>query len=207
MAAARAALLDAGPAAVRLNFPNMDSDKLPAAGSNGGMVVDDERLGLRSLLLAGGPTTELTRDMLRGLPTLYDEPYSHETDFDSIRAAAVAAGCTHVVVAAAQAGEQVGGTLKVAAVGSVSAALEETLGGYEMRLFHGTYWYCSRDHGFGFAPIDARDRGTADQSHGDDPLRLSWIVNGVYGGYRAGEVANLFDSTEWRKLVWGFRLE
>jgi hypothetical protein len=162
---------------------------------------------LRATLLAGGPTAGLTRDAVRGLTLLYDEPYSHATDAAAIRAAAAAAGCTHIVVAAAQAGEGGAGALKVAAAGEVGAALGGTAGD-ETRVSHGAHWYCRRERGFGFAPNDDVERGNAwaDGNHRDDPLRLSWYIEGTSGGYRAGDVFGLENSSEWRKLVWGFRL-
>ena len=162
---------------------------------------------LRAVLLAGGPTGGVGREAMRGLAVLYDEPYSHKTDAAALRAAAAAAGCTHVVVAAARGGE---GALKVAAAGAVDAALGGTAGD-ETRVSHGAHWYCRRERGFGFAPNDDVERGNtlADRYHRDDPLRLSWIINGEYGGWRAGDVCNLHQgsgSSEWRKLVWGLRL-
>ena len=211
LAVARAALLAAGPTAAFLNRP-MAAEPSPtpafAAPGGGAEGVDEDDcpglVELRATLLAGGPVVGLPRDALRGLVTLYDESYSHETDAAALRAAAAAAGCTHVVVAAGRAGDV--GPLKVAAGGAAEVALGDTAGD-ETRVSHGTHWYCRRERGFGFAPNDDVERGDvlADGSHKDDPLRLSWIVNSKYGGWRAGDVCDLSYS-EWRKLVWGFRL-
>jgi hypothetical protein len=211
-AAARHALLAAATPAARLNRPlaHAGPPPPPTGAAAGGGVEEGEGGGwveLRATMLAGGPTAGLTRDAVRGLTLLYDEPYSHKTDAAALRAAAAAAGCTHIVVAAAQAGEGAGGTLKVAAAGEVGAALGGTAGD-ETRVSHGAHWYCRRERGFGFAPNDDVETGDPfrDTSHADDPLRLSWIIDGYGGGYRAGDVCDLYTSDEWRKLVWGFRL-
>ena len=143
-------------------------------------------------------------DVVEGLPMLYDQPYSHETDATALRAAAAAAGCTHVVVGAARAGED-RAALKVAAVGEVGAALGGTAGG-ETRVSHGAHWYCCEGKSVGFAPNGDIELNNADVSHQDDPLRISWNISGQRGAYRAGDECSLWDSDEWRKLVWGFRL-
>ncbi len=201
LAVARAALLAAGPAAAGVNRPRgdraADGDSIASTAGGGGW------LELRAALLAGGPTGELGRDAVHGLATLYDEPYSHATDAAALRAAAAAAGCTHVVVAAGRAGEAEG-ALKVAAAGAVAAALGGTVG-KETRVSHGTHWYCWEGKSLGFAPNGDIQLNSADASHRDDPLRLSWhLTRG--GGWRAGDVCDLYGSGEWRKLVWGFRL-
>ena len=136
LAVARAALLAAGPAAAGLNRPAAaaDAGPAPASGAGGG----EGWVELRAVLLAGGPTGGVGREAMRGLAVLYDEPYSHTTDAAALRAAAAAAGCTHVVVAAAREGE---GALKVAAAGAVEAALGGTAGD-ETRVSHGAHWYC-----------------------------------------------------------------
>jgi hypothetical protein len=157
------------------------------------------------VLLAGGVFTGLTRDALAGLPTLYDMPYSHATKADGLRAAVGASGCTHVVVAAARAGA--GGALAVAAAGEAAVVLARAAKN-ETLVSHGAHWYCRTGRGFGFAgsgDVDPRRRPLADKAHPDDPLRLSWQLDGA-GGYRAGAACDLGGSNGWRKLVWGFRL-
>jgi hypothetical protein len=193
---AHAALLAAGSSSV-----NMPKGDWPAEDGIGNWWE------VRVLLLAGGVSTALQEDCLRGLRKLYDVPYHNTTDAKALLAAASAAGCTHVVVAAARSGAE-GGVLKVAAAGSVEAALGGTAGS-ETRLSHGVHWYCSRERGFGFAPNDdiALDASNPrDSNHPTDPLRLSWRVDGKYGGYRAGDERDLFSSTKYRKVMWGFRL-
>ena len=211
---ARAALLAAGPAASRLNRPIADEPQpapaptSPGRGDGGGeevgVGVGGQWVELRSVMLAGGPVAGLPQEALRGLATLYDEPYSHETDAAFLRSLAATAGYTHVVVAAGRSGDA--GPLKVAAVGALEAALESTEGN-ETLVSHGTHWYCRTDRGFGFAPNDdiQKKGGCADGSHMDDPLRLSWQLNKC-GGFRAGDVCQIYYGNEWRKLVWGFRL-
>ena len=212
---AKAALQAAGQAAARINRPLPDphapTAPATAAGAGGGGAGGREegpaggQLELRAWMLAGGPSVGVSWDVVEGLPTLYDQPYSHKTDAAALRAAAAAAGCTHVVVGAARAGED-RAALKVAAVGEVGAALGGTEGD-ETRVSHGAHWYCREERGFGFAPNDDVERGNAeaDGNHRYDPLRLSWRINGG-SGWRAGDVCYLRDSSEWRKLVWGLRL-
>ena len=156
---------------------------------------------LRALLLAGGAATDLGMDEVRGLHVLYDEPYGHATDAAALRAAAAAKACTHLVLAAQRADD--GGPLKVAAAGAAAAALGETEGN-GTRVSHGVHWYCCPGKSVGFAPVGEVSLNSADASHRDDPLRLSWHLGS--GGWRAGEVCDIYDSTEWRKRVWGFAL-
>jgi hypothetical protein len=222
LALARALLLAAGPTLAALNRPKPRT-ALAAAWETAvvaglGWEREEEGEGvdgwleLRAMLLAGGVTTELTRDALHGLARLYDAPYYHTTDAVALRTAAAAAGCTHVVVAAARQA-LVGGEeeLKVAAAGAVDVVLRGTAGN-ETRVSHGVHWYCRRERGLGFAPNDNIEKGDcgADGNCPDDTLRLSWRLNGS-GGYRAGNVMvgllpNIPHSHMWRKLVWGFHL-
>jgi hypothetical protein len=213
---ARAALLARGPALAALNCPKSPAPPVAAEGGAaaaappGGTDGAGRRhdwLELRVVLLAGGVVAGLARDALIGLPTLYDMPYSHATKADGLRAAAVAAGCTHVVVAATRVGEGAGGGLKVAAAGEASVVLARTVEN-ETRVSHGVHWYCRTGRGFGFAPnddIETSRNPLADTGHRDDPLRLSWQLNGE-GGYRAGDACDLCGSDGWRKVVWGFSL-
>jgi hypothetical protein len=211
LAVARASLLAACPAASRLNCPNcsislIDASILkgmPTTGSGGGeeQVARGGNAWLCAFLLAGGPVAGLPRDALRGLTTLYDEPYSHATDITALRAVADAVLCTHVVVAAGRAGDM--GPLQVAAVGARVAVLGWTAGD-ETRVSHGTHWYCCEGKSFGFAPTGDVKLSSADSSHQDDPLRLSWHLDGR-GGWRAGDVCSILGS-DWRKFMWGFRL-
>ncbi len=221
---ARAILLSGKPAFSRVNMPKLESllDQPAEVGiscvggdrAESGIERSEELcwgqggwLEVRALLLAGGASTALSMHALSGLRLLYDQPYSHKTNVNTLRKAAAHAGCTHVVVGAARVGEE-GGLLKVAAAGAVSAALGGTAGN-ETRMSHGVHWYCSLERGFGFAPNDdiALDAANPrDSNHPTDPLRLSWRVDGEYGGYRAGDIRDLFLSSEYRKLLWGFRL-
>jgi hypothetical protein len=215
LSVARAALLAAGPAAARLNRPLPDPHAPPkaaAAGGKGGGAdkrgeeeEGGELLELRAWMVAGGPMAGVSWDTVRSLATLYDEPYSHKTDAHALRAAAAAAGCTHVVVGAA--GEGAASGLEVAAVGALEAALGGT-NGDETRVSHGTHWYCCAGKSLGFAPNGDIKLNIADGSNRGDPLRLCWCIDGTYGGWRAGNVLDLHNSSgdAWRKLVWGFRL-
>jgi len=207
---ARAALLSGGSSLSRVNMPKVDcEDRIGGVewGKERGVGKDGDWLEVRALLLAGGASIAMQEHGLRGLRKLYDAPYYHKTDSKALLAAATAAGCTHVVVAAARSGAE-GGVLKVAAAGALEAALGGTAGG-ETRLSHGVHWYCSRERGFGFAPNDditLDPSNPRDSNHPTDPLRLSWRVDGKHGGYRAGDERDLFCSTKYRKVIWGFRL-
>ncbi len=197
------------------HFPGSGASPAPLAAAAEQVRVQKVRgwSELQAVLLAGGATTGLTWEAVSGLIVLYNEPYSHKTDVTALWNAVAAAGCTHVVVAAAQAGEEMGrGKLKVAAAGEVRSVLGGTCG-EETLVSHGVHWYCreGRDQTkcFGFAPnadIAPSTGWFADKIHKDDPLRLSWRVDGTCGGYRAGDVCDLDNSNDWRKLMWGFSL-
>jgi hypothetical protein len=79
------------------------------------------------------------------------------------------------------------------------------------QLLNGTYWYytlniSSQDGiplgSIGFAPTGVINQNTADVQSRSDPLRLSWHIEPILGGYRLGDLNPLNDSTAYLKQVW-----
>ena len=68
------------------------------------------------------------------------------------------------------------------------------------------YWYCMFGFSFGFAPNSLILQNTAYIEYADiqDPgsnLRLSWYLDELNGGYRLGNLTNLFfDTTNYKKV-------
>jgi len=62
------------------------------------------------------------------------------------------------------------------------------------QLLNGAYWYLTlqtyieNNGSIGFAPTEDIDQGTADLVDDSDPLRLSWHLDEVSGGYRLGGI-------------------
>jgi hypothetical protein len=78
------------------------------------------------------------------------------------------------------------------------------------QLLNGTYWYytlnVSSEGGIplgsiGFAPTGVINQNTADTQSISDPLRLSWHIEPLQGGYRLGALT-LNNSTAYLKQVW-----
>jgi hypothetical protein len=60
------------------------------------------------------------------------------------------------------------------------------------RLLNGAYWYLTLNNGFGsigFAPTEDINQASADLVDDSDPLRLSWHLDEVNGGYRLGGIS------------------
>jgi hypothetical protein len=77
------------------------------------------------------------------------------------------------------------------------------------QLLNGTYWYYSLESllgpnfgSIGFAPTSSITQVSADTSGALDPLRLSWHLDAIVGGYRLGTDLNLNSSTAYLKQVW-----
>ena len=74
---------------------------------------------------------------------------------------------------------------------------------------NGVFWYLTEKTSFGFSPnaevqqmsadlFHAPRRGAEEEATADD--RLSWHINDISGGYRAGRVID--DVNGWRKLIY-----
>jgi hypothetical protein len=81
------------------------------------------------------------------------------------------------------------------------------------QLLNGTYWYYTLNislqdgiplGSIGFAPTGVINQETADIQSRSDPLRLSWHIEPILGGYRLGDLNPLNDSTAYLKQVWSW---
>lgn len=64
---------------------------------------------------------------------------------------------------------------------------------------NGAYWYRYAGYSFGFADSSAISLNSADTMSG--AARLSWHLDGISGGYRAGDTLGLNGDTSWYKRV------
>lgn len=94
--------------------------------------------------------------------------------------------------------------LTVAAMGNKEVILKRTTSRSEAYEHNGAYWYCGITEGgnsFGFAPNGTVNLKNPDMHDQASPYRLSWIMTGGCGGWRAGSTTGIHGSTEWEMLI------
>jgi hypothetical protein len=85
-------------------------------------------------------------------------------------------------------GKAVGSTtILLAAAAPTSAVFTETVRNTP-QLLNGTYWYNAPNQSIGFAPTATIDQTNADTYDVSNPLRLSWHIDSLIGGWRLGEI-------------------
>jgi len=70
------------------------------------------------------------------------------------------------------------------------------------QLINGTYWYYTQDASIGFSPTNIISQDHADTTDQSSPLRLSWHLLPMNGGWRLGATTYLNDSTDYLQQVW-----
>jgi hypothetical protein len=100
-------------------------------------------------------------------------------------------------------------TLPILAAAPTAQVFTETVRD-SPQFLNGTYWYYTLNVGsaggiplgsIGFAPTNVINQSTADIQSLSDPLRLSWHLEPILGGYRLGTLT-LNDSSAYLKQVW-----
>ena len=69
-------------------------------------------------------------------------------------------------------------------------------------LSNGLYWYFTTGWSFGFVDVNNIFQRPGDTGISHPRCRMSWLLEFPIGGYRAGELTNLTESAEWRKIVY-----
>ena len=112
-------------------------------------------------------------------------------------------GCTgsqYLLVGGFSAGSP--NTLLVAAVGLSSAVLTTTSSlGTATTNENGLFWYFYPGHSFGFADDSVLLLGNADGSSISSNTRVSWHLDLSIGGYRLGNLIDLFSGTTPYKII------
>jgi hypothetical protein len=93
-------------------------------------------------------------------------------------------GGTKWLVAARQKGEDT--LLLVAAMGDKAVVLKRSTDELYANAHNGVYWYCMEDYSFGFAPDEGVELDCGVLHDEESPERLSWRIDGIDDGYRAG---------------------
>jgi len=134
----------------------------------------------------------------------YRQPYRHHTknaDLDVCKGPWVFVGAMSSLNAP---------SYVIGAYGPIETALKETHSLKEADgPYNGVYWYRVHGYSFGFAPKEAiylnfpdrYDIIYGDPNNDNDPQRLSWVINGRVGGYRAGAAIDLWDDDQYIKVI------
>ena len=147
--------------------------------------------------IPSGVQLALPDSFLDGWTSHYDESY---TDVTKPTDLAVPSSAKWVFVGA----RSPEGTITIGAVGARDEVLKETSKNHPHE-HNGVAWYLTKGASFGFAPAGCK----VDQNAADDDMdnqgdfRLSWHLDKVCGGYRAGCMTPDDDEDEgWRKLLY-----
>ena len=156
---------------------------------------------MRRLCAASGIYTNQAISSLAFLHSLtlcYDEPYSHATTSAALEAC-VSQG-SHVFVAAT-----LNSSVVVGAGGETSCVFQATTSSSTAHACNGAFWY-KTSGSVGFSPTSNIALNSAlnyaDSSLPGDISRLSWVLDGKVGGFRAGSVNNLDNDVRYRKRIW-----
>jgi len=135
---------------------------------------------------------------LKGWTMFFCKPYSHHTNMkDFVPPEHLKGSC--LLVGARETGKKV---LKLAAMGraDIVTKLRQL---NQTELHNGVHWYACNASGsksVGFSPNETISQNNADNADMSSPTRLSWHLNG-HGGWRAGDVTGLSQSSEWEKVI------
>jgi hypothetical protein len=146
-------------------------------------------------VVLAGQIYENLQIRLYGWTRVFDQPYSHNTRSDDLNQ--IAGICHNQVLVAAT----FNGSISLAAVGPASVLTLNTAWNRPQQRGQ-VYWYRTTGKSFGFSPVDTIRQTSADNEDLNSPLRLSWLLDQNMGGYRAGAVRSLADSSLWHKVIY-----
>lgn len=130
----------------------------------------------------------------------YDEAYSHITSSSNIDTCKTAAGSTGWILMGSRSSTAATNFALLASIkGSNFVTSASTTVAY---LSNGAYWYYYLTKSVGFAASSAINLARPDTSLTDCANRLSWLLNGLNGGYRSGCTLNLQTDATWRKIMY-----
>lgn len=90
---------------------------------------------------------------------------------------------------------------KLMACGRRSKITKFTSSLYTAYEENGVYWYNVNSKSFGFASQSSIDLNSADTLDQNCQYRLSWHLDQLFGGYRAGCILSLNDNLVWYKKI------
>jgi hypothetical protein len=180
--------------AVLLAMTNASTSQLEAMEARLSALIhsNDEP---KTPVVLDGQIYENLQIQLYGWTRVFDQPYSHNTRSDDLNQ--IAGICHNQVLVAAT----FNGSISLAAVGPASVLTLNTAWNRPQQLGQ-VYWYRTPGKSFGFSPVDTIRQTTADNEDLNSPLRLSWLLDQNFGGYRAGAVRSLADSSLWHKVIY-----
>ena len=146
--------------------------------------------------IPSGVQLALPDSFLDGWTSHYDEDYTHVTKPTDL---AVPSSAKWVCVGA----RSPEGTITIGAVGARDEVLKETPKN-RPHEHNGVAWYLTKGASFGFAPAGCEvNQNDADNMDSQGDFRLSWHLDDLCGGYRAGCMTPDDDEHEgWRKLLY-----
>jgi hypothetical protein len=124
-----------------------------------------------------------------------DVPFSDSTSQAKLEACSINPN-QYVVVGAKAAGSS---TLALMAVARASDAFSQHC---DARLSNGAYWYNCVGNSFGFAASSSITLNSADTNSDQCAYRLSWHVDQLVGGYRAGCTISLNSDSSYYKQIY-----
>jgi hypothetical protein len=145
----------------------------------------------------------------QGYQVAYDYPYSHATTLDELKK--INSKCSaETVLCAGGVASWDSDKLLLVSCGNCKSVLTQTPRD-EPVLNNGAYWYLTKNYSFGFSPshyiyqfyVDGYD---CDYFLDTNPKcssneRLSWRLDGIYGGWRIGQITQLRYSDLFRKII------
>ena len=91
--------------------------------------------------------------------------------------------------------------LILGAVDKLKNILRETFDKYKaIKGENEVYWYNMKGRSFGFSDQEKINLNSPDTEEGEK--RLSWLNYNYYGGYRIGNLKVLYNSKDYRKMIW-----
>jgi len=143
-----------------------------------------------------------------GFQTYYNFSYSHVTTFKEL--SNIYSACKSETILCASGSLALSRYLSLISCGRCFDVLTPSPFN-QPKLINFAYWYFTDTYSFGFSPSSKIKQNWADQSDCElnapnlfsctDKYKLSWHLHSNLGGFRLGSIANLNNSTEFRKLI------
>jgi len=133
---------------------------------------------------------------LHGWNIAFCKPYSHKTSLEDFQLPDVAEDSA-VLVGARRASTD---EMIVAAIGRLDVIVNHKMK-HVTQPHNGVHWYCTPGRSIGFTPQEKVRMNYADTYDQCCPLRLSWLLDGAHGGWRAGSRTLLHDSHDVEKVI------
>jgi hypothetical protein len=143
-----------------------------------------------------------------GFQTFYNFSYSHVTTYNELKN--IYLTCKRETILCASGSFSYSSYLSLISCGLCYDILTPSSFN-QPKFVNNAYWYFTDTYSFGFSPSANIKQNWADQSDCElnalnsftctDKYKLSWHLHSNLGGFRLGSIANLNNSTEFRKLI------